>query len=227
MGRKCCITVGNKNKRAFEASPLRTFLAIFLFFIPWNSKERDGQDGILFRKRGEALEKNKRVGCVELHEGEWNTPEHLGLCFQIICIIVYCGGATQSWRDVITGGRAFTYIKSWLPWSSSIRVFSSSFFPIFRRNLSPEYLSPVVSSLASPGLEKRRILLLFLQTRNEENRGFMNSPSNRASNLNYSSPWWCWGHDEKRATVIYRERKPSLASLGTISSFSLSLVAAL
>lgn len=70
MGRKCCITVGNKNKRAFEASPLRTFLAIFLFFIPWNSKERDGQDGILFRKRGEALEKNKRVGCVELHEGE-------------------------------------------------------------------------------------------------------------------------------------------------------------
>lgn len=222
---------GNGTKMLHNQHPikeLRTFPLFFFFLSLGIRKNEMDRMGSCF-EREEALEKSKRVGCVddELHEGEWNTPEHLGLCFQIICIIVYCGGATQSWRDVITGGRAFTYIKSWLPWSSSIRVFSSSFFPIFRRNLSPEYLSPVVSSLASPGLEKRRILLLFLQTRNEENRGFMNSPSNRASNLNYSSPWWCWGHDEKRATVIYRERKPSLASLGTISSFSLSLVAAL
>lgn len=87
--------------------------------------------------------------------------------------------------DVITGGRAFTYKKLAAASSSVLSHFLSRFS---HRNLSPEYLSPSHLSLASsPGLEKRRILL-FLQTRNEENlRGFMNSPSNRASNLNYST----------------------------------------
>lgn len=124
MGRKCCITVGNKNKRASRLHPFELFSLFFFFLSLGIRKNEMDRMGSCF-EREEALEKSKRVGCVddELHEGEWNTPEHLGLCFQIICIIVYCGGATQSWRDVITGGRAFTYIKSWLPWSSSIRVF--------------------------------------------------------------------------------------------------------
>lgn len=71
MGRKCCITVGNKNKRAFEASPLRTFLAIFLFLSLGIRKNEMDRMGSCF-EREEALEKSKRVGCVddELHEGE-------------------------------------------------------------------------------------------------------------------------------------------------------------
>lgn len=94
-------TLHNRCQRPIKEHRLRPFQLSSLpaiFFISWNSnKDMD----LVSRETTEALEKNKRVGREErVHDewhGEWNTPEH-GLCFQIICIIVYCGGATQSWR---------------------------------------------------------------------------------------------------------------------------------
>lgn len=128
-----------KEHRGFTPS---NFSRYFSFFIPWNSKERDGQDGILFRKRGgpreeqEGWMRRRRVARRRMKHARTSRPLLSNYLYN--CILRW--GDTKLERR--NNRRTSVYVYKKL---AALVVFHPRFLPRFfpssgatcRRNISP------------------------------------------------------------------------------------------